>query len=288
MSSMTRRTLFPALIVTAAAALFTATSAFAADGTFDKDLSFSGSPMVSVSTGSGYIHVSPGTDNQFHVVGHVRAGNGWLSAGDPDAVVKQIVANPPITQTGSIITIGHFDDHQQYNNVSISYDITTPRSSHLTLHTGSGGIEVAGISGNVSAGTGSGSLRLSLENAHDVDAHTGSGGVHIEGASGILQARTGSGSIEAAGNVGADWHLSTGSGGIHISLPSSARFTLNASTGSGSVHVDQPMMMQGSFNHHHISGAVNGGGPMVHVSTGSGSINIRGNGAAAQLGATQP
>jgi hypothetical protein len=275
MSHLTRRTLFPALIVTAAAALFApATSAFAADGTFDKNLSFSGSPIVTVSTGSGYIHVSPGSDNQFHVIGHVHSGNGWLSAGDPDAVVKQIVANPPITQTGGIITIGHTEDHQLYNNVSINYEITAPRSSHLTLRTGSGGIEVAGISGNVSAESGSGALRLSLENAHDVDAHTGSGGVHIDGASGILQAHTGSGSIDAAGNVGADWQLSTGSGGIRISLPASAHFTLNASTGSGSVHVDQPMVMQGTMNHHHVSGNVNGGGPSLRASTGSGSITI--------------
>jgi hypothetical protein len=275
MSHPTRRTLFATPLVLAVAALTAAaTSALAADGSFDKTLSVSGNPMVSVSTGSGYIHVSTGSDNRFHVTGHVHANGGWLSAGDPDSVVKKIVANPPITQTGSIITIGHTEDHELYNNVSISYDITTPRSTHFTAHTGSGGIEVAGISGDVSAGTGSGSLRLSLADSHDVDAHTGSGSVHIEGATGMLQARTGSGSVEAAGNVGTNWRLSTGSGSIRISLPANARFALDASTGSGGVHVDQPIVMQGSINHHHVSGTVNGGGPTIHASTGSGSITV--------------
>ena len=126
MSHLSRRSVFAAAVLALTAA---ATSAFAADGTFDKTLSVSGAPIVNVSTGAGYIHVNPGSDNQFHVVGHVHANNGWLSAGDPDAVVKKIVANPPITQTGSIITIGHTDDHELYNNVSISYEITTPRST---------------------------------------------------------------------------------------------------------------------------------------------------------------
>ena len=275
MSHPTRSTLFAGLI---AAALFAATSsAFAADSTFDKDLSFSGTPTVSVYTGSGYIHVTPGSDNQFHVVGHVHANGGWLSSGDPDAAVKHVVANPPIIQTGNIITIGRTEDHEHFNNISIDYDIATPRSSLLSAHTGSGSIEVTGVSGAVTAESGSGSLRLLLANSNEVHGQTGSGSIHIEGATGALRARTGSGSIEAAGNIGTDWNLATGSGSIHLYVPNSARFNLDASTGSGDVHVDQPIMMQGAFNHHHISGAVNGGGPTLHASTGSGSITIHGN-----------
>ena len=43
----------------------------AADGTFDKTLHVSGSVMLSVNTGSGYIHVSPGSDSEVHIIGHV-------------------------------------------------------------------------------------------------------------------------------------------------------------------------------------------------------------------------
>src|SRR5665213_2011500 len=203
---MTHRTLFAALLMLSAAA----TSAFAADGSFEKNLSFNGTPTVYVSTGSGYIHINPGTDNQFHVVGHVHSHTGWLAAQDTDEAVKHILANPPVNQSGTIITI--------------DYDITTPRSTLLTSHTGSGGIEIAGISGRVAAESGSGSLRLSLANSNEVYGQTGSGSIHIEGVTGPLHARTGSGSIEAVGNVGSDWNLSTGSGTIRINLPNSARF----------------------------------------------------------------
>jgi hypothetical protein len=283
MSHLSRRSFIAAAAVLALTAA--ATSACAADGTFDKTLSVSGAPIVTVSTGAGYIHVNPGPDNQFHVIGHVHANNGWLSGGDPDAVVRQIVARPPITQTGGIITIGHTDDHELYHNVSISYEITTPRTTLLTSRTGSGEVQIGGISGAVTAESGSGSLHLSLLNSSDVRTRTGSGSIHIEGATGALHASTGSGTIDVTGNVSSDWNLSTGSGGIHAHLPDNAHFNLNASTGSGSVHVDQPMMMQGamnrSMNRHHVSGNVNGGGPEFHASTGSGNITITGNGTAA-------
>jgi len=268
----TRRTLFATLA--AAALSITATSAFAAEDTFEKNFSFSGTPTISVSTGSGYIHVSPGSDNQFHIVGHVRANSGWLSSGNPDAAVKQIIANPPITQAGNIITIGRMESSSFFNNISISYDISTPRSTLLTAHTGSGEVRIDGISGAVTADSGSGSVHLSLANSGDVHTHTGSGSIHVEGAIGGLRAGTGSGSIEVAGNVGTDWNLTTGSGSIRIKLPDNARFNFNAGTGSGSIHVSQPIVMQGSLNHHHVAGTVNGGGPTLRASTGSGSITV--------------
>jgi hypothetical protein len=282
---MTRSPLFAAALVVAT---FTtsATAAFAADSeaTFDRTLSTSGTPTVSVSTGSGYIHITPGTDNRVHIVGHVHAGLGWFSGDDAESRVKQIAANPPIQQSGSTITIGaqHMDSNL-FQNISIDYEITTPRSTALTTHTGSGSIQIAGIQGAVSASSGSGSLQLNLAGSSEATAHTGSGPIHIEGLAGGLDASTGSGSIDIAGSPTADWRLSAGSGRIHLNVGNNARFNLNASTGSGTVHVDQPISMQGSLNRHHVSGTVNGGGPEIHASTGSGDIVINGTSSSAEL-----
>ena len=255
--------MYRATLLAATLTLF-ATAAFAADGTFDKTLTFSGAPTVSVSTGAGSIHVTSGQDNQLHVIGHVHVHSGFLSSNEEDTL-KQIVAAPPIAQSGSTITIGHQGDSELFRNVSIDYDVTTPRSTTLTAHTGSGPLEVSGIAGHVSAGSGSGSLHLALANSSDVKAQTGSG------------------SIEVAGSPTADWRLRTGSGSIRLHLANNAKFTLDASTGSGSVHVDQPIMMQGSLNHHHVSGSVNGGGPSIHASTGSGDITINGSSTVGEL-----
>ena len=115
-----------------AIATFTiATAALAADGNFERTLSVSGSPNVSVATGSGYIHLKPGSDNQVHVIGRVHAGHGWMS-GDADSRVQQIINNPPITQNGNDITIGKTHDNDLFRNVSIDYDVTLPRASNIS------------------------------------------------------------------------------------------------------------------------------------------------------------
>ncbi len=285
--------------------------ALAADGTFDRTLNFSGAPSLSLATGSGYIHVYSGTDNQIHVIGRVHIGPGWFG-GDADARVRQIVASPPIVQSGNIIVIGQNNaESDMLRNVSISYEVTTPASTTLKTHSGSGSIEIGGIQGTVTADTGSGGITAdnvggnsrfstgsgSIRATHvhgasyaetgsghidltvtapgDVQAHTGSGGMRLEGIAGGLRAEAGSGSIDVQGNPTAEWRLDSGSGSIHLQSDSNAHFNLNASTGSGSVTVDRPIVMQGSLNKHHVIGSVNGGGPTVRASTGSGSVTIR-------------
>ncbi len=75
--------------------------ALASEATFDRNLTVNGRVELSVATGSGNIHLTHGSGNQVHIVGHVKSG--W---GGSDEQVKQIAANPPIDQTGNIIRIG--------------------------------------------------------------------------------------------------------------------------------------------------------------------------------------
>jgi DUF4097 and DUF4098 domain-containing protein YvlB len=262
----------------------------AADGTFDKTLNVSGSVELSVNTGSGYIHVSPGSGSQIHIVGHVHANRGgWGDDGSPEDRVKQVVANPPIEQNGNIVTVGK---HTNYHNISIDYDITTPKGTNLEAdsgsgdlrltelggslkaNTGSGSIEASGLSGRVALETGSGDIHAEMHAAPDVKAQTGSGSIRLRGVNGALYAETGSGDIEIEGQPGANWKLETGSGSVTLNTGSSAKFSLDATTGSGSVHSDPPISTHGSLEKHHITGDVNGGGPTVRVETGSGDIRI--------------
>ncbi len=266
-----------------------ASAAYASDSNFERTLTVSGAPTVSVSTGSGYIHLRPGADNQVHVVGHVHASQAWFGGGR-DNRVQEIVNNPPIVQNGNEITIG--ERHSDlFRNISIDYEITLPRSTNLNAITGSGDLEIQdvgasikaqsgsgsirarGIPGGATLGTGSGDIELEQTGPGDVKAETGSGGLHLHGVAGALKASTGSGDIEAEGQPIADWRISTGSGSIHLNV-GNARFNLTADTGSGDVNVAQPITMQGSLNHHHVSGSVNGGGPTIRANTGSGDIRI--------------
>jgi DUF4097 and DUF4098 domain-containing protein YvlB len=263
--------------------------ALASDGTFDKTLSVNGAVQLEVSTGSGYVHVTPGSDNQVHIIGHVRANHGWMG-GNSDDQVKQIVDNPPIQQSGNTIRVGQMHE-SLFNHVSIDYDITTPKSTRLKAESGSGDIRAASMGGGTRLETGSGTIngddlggdsylqtgsgdvRVNFSNGSNVIAGTGSGSIRITGVKGSLKAETGSGDVSIAGQPTDNWKVETGSGSIDLNL-GGAKFTLDAETGSGSIHTDQTISMQGSLERHHITGNVNGGGPTVKVETGSGSIRI--------------
>lgn len=262
----------------------------AADGTFDKTLQTNGPVTLSVNTGSGYIHITPGSDSSVHIIGHVHAAkwNSWIDSGSPEERVHQIVSNPPIEQTGNIISIGK---HTDYKNISIDYDITTPKGTDLAansgsgdihvsdlsgpakINTGSGSIDATGLSGRTTLETGSGDIRAELQSSTGVKAQTGSGSIRLKGVQGELYAETGSGDIDVEGQPTSSWRLQTGSGSVTLAT-GSAHFSLDAQTGSGSVHSDPPITTHGSFEKHHITGDVNGGGPTVRVETGSGDIRI--------------
>jgi hypothetical protein len=275
-----------------AALLFTPLCVLAAEGHFDKTLTVNGNVSLNVSTGSGYIKITPGSDNQVHIIGHVKSSGGWMGGGsskNAEERVNEVVSHPPIDQTGNIIRIGK--DSHSLNNVSIDYDITAPKSTVLSansgsgdlhvsdvgqnvkLSTGSGTIDATGLSGSISLETGSGDVTASQNSGGDVKASTGSGSIHLSNVQGALKAETGSGSIEVSGKPTSMWRLGTGSGDVTVTVGGAA-FTLDAASGSGGIKTDVPITVEGSLDRHHVTGKVNGGGPLIRVETGSGSIHI--------------
>lgn len=296
-----------AAVVLAALSLALPAVGFAAEQSFERTLSVNGPVTLRVSTGSGYIRVSPGSDNQVHVVGHVKSGhNSWFGGSSDDAVGK-VVQNPPISQAGNIIRIGDVDNDWM-RHVAIDYDVTAPPNTMLSAESGSGDLKISNMTGTVKGHTGSGSIeadrlgagskldtgsgsisatnlmgsatlstgsgeiRAQLGAAGDVSAETGSGSIRLDNVQGGLKAETGSGSIEIGGQPTSPWKLQTGSGDVTLKV-GNAHFNLDAQTGSGSVRSDSPITTRLS-DKHHVSGTVNGGGPTIKVETGSGDIHI--------------
>ena len=259
-------------------------SARAAEATFQRDLTVNGKADLTVATGSGSIHLTSGPAGRVHIYGRVHSN--W---GSNDDKVREIAAQPPIEQTGNIVRIGA--SHQNFNNITIDYEIQAPPGSFLSaasgsggvtddgvginakLSTGSGSIHATGLEGAFSVETGSGSIYADQVGAGDVKAETGSGSVELRNLHGGLRAHTGSGNIKAAGTPAAPWRLETGSGGIEI-WTNGAALTLDAESGSGGIHSDPQIATQGSMDRHHLKGTINGGGPLVRIETGSGTIHI--------------
>jgi len=257
----------------------------AAEATFDRTLTVNGQVELTIRTGSGNIHLVHGSDNRIHIFGKVKSG--W---GGSEQTVREIASNPPIEQTGNIVRIGV--RHENYHNISIDYEIEAPAGAfleagtgsgnilidgvgeHAKLSTGSGNIRASGLRGGFTADTGSGDISIAQTGTGDVKAQTGSGNIDLRGIHGGLRAGTGSGNIRLDGSPSASWTLHSGSGNIEVNSDG-AGFTLDASCGSGSIHIDREMMAQGNQNRHHVQGKVGGGGPSVHIDTGSGNIRVQ-------------
>lgn len=271
-------------VIAAAALAFAALPALAAEATFDRTLTVSGQVDLNVSTGSGNIHIVPGTSSQVKI--HGRVHSNWGN----EERVREVAAHPPIEQTGNIIRIGGNQEHLR--NISIDYEIEAPADSFLDagsgsgdvtddgvgqnakLNTGSGNIHATGLKGGFTANTGSGDIYAEQTGTGDVKAQTGSGNMELRNLRGGLRAHTGSGDIKVGGSPQEYWILGTGSGNVEF-WPGNTGFTLDASTGSGSLNTSgHEITMQGSFEKHHIQGKINGGGPTVRIQTGSGDVTI--------------
>jgi hypothetical protein len=276
-------------LAVAAVLALAAIPALATEATFDRTLSVSGRVELSVSTGSGNIHITRGAGNQVHIFGRVKSGWGPMGGNSSEQRVREIAAHPPIEQTGNIVRIGAH--RENLHNISIDYEIQAPEDAFLDAGSGSGDINIEGVgqnaklstgSGNIHAtslrgsfkvDTGSGNIYAEQAGQGDVKAQTGSGNIELRNLHGGLHAGTGSGNIKVGGTPAYDWKLETGSGNVEF-WAGNAALTLDASTGSGGVHCDQEMTTQGSQEHHHLSGKLHGGGPTVRIQTGSGDIHI--------------
>jgi DUF4097 and DUF4098 domain-containing protein YvlB len=140
--------------------------------------------------------------------------------------------------------------------------------------TGSGSIQVLDIGGALVATTGSGRIRGQLTVGNDASVRTGSGSIDLSGVRGALRARSGSGGISVSGEPADAWDVDAGSGTIHVELSEQAAFDLLAETGSGGITVNHPLTVEGTVRRQRLSGKVRGGGPLVALSSGSGSIRV--------------
>src|SRR5450432_4025063 len=80
--------------------------ALAADNTFDRNFTVVGPAVrIELSNPSGNVDIRPGKDGQVHVHAKVSPG-GWSLFGNGEKSVQEIVANPPLEQSGDTIRIG--------------------------------------------------------------------------------------------------------------------------------------------------------------------------------------
>jgi hypothetical protein len=184
------------------------------------------------------------------------------------------LSGPVRSSTGSgNVTISNIGAEVRANAGSGNLQVSNVQGRAYT-QTGSGTIRATGIAGGFDAQAGSGDITFEQTAPGSVRAQTGSGNIQLRNVSGGVEAGAGSGDVEVQGTMTSDWRIHTGSGEVQVKLPSDAKFNIDARSNSGDVQVHHPVTMEGSLKRNHIQGTVNGGGTLLYISTGSGTIRV--------------
>lgn len=239
--------------------------------TWNKTYNVTGTPNLYVKAGDGNLHV---TSADVKTIAITVTTEGYRLA--PDAVTIDE------SQSGDDVRLElHVPHHVMvfgWDHRRIDIQITVPRNAALDLNTNDGHIQADRVAGNLRFHTGDGSMEL-----HDLDgnlsAYSGDGHINADGRFDALDIHTGDGHVQIDARRGSrtatDWRVKSGDGSVRLRLPDDFGAELDAASGDGSINVDFPVTIYGGrWKRSSIHGKLNGGGGVLEVRTGDGSIHI--------------
>jgi DUF4097 and DUF4098 domain-containing protein YvlB len=256
----------------ALAILALAISAFPASAEqWSKTYTISNAPDLRVETSDANIHVDTWDQKTIQATitsTHYKFGRGGLTVEEH--------------QTGDTVEINLRFPHEvhffNFNNGRVDIEVHMPRSGRVYLHTGDGKIELAQFSGDMDLSSGDGSEEIRNVEGR-LHASTGDGNIDADGKFDALDVKTGDGRLNVhaldGSKVTEEWTLHTGDGSVTLELPPDVAADLHLHTGDGHIDVDLPMSTEGRISGNDIHGKLNGGGKVISVQTGDGSINLR-------------
>jgi DUF4097 and DUF4098 domain-containing protein YvlB len=159
----------------------------------------------------------------------------------------------------------------------VDINIQMPREGRVELRTGDGKIDIDGLKGEMDLHSGDGS-----ENLEAVDgklrASTGDGHIRASGRFDELDLKTGDGHVEvraaSGSSLAAGWRLETGDGNVTLGIPADLAADVDLRTSDGHIDLDMPVTTSGKIRENEVRGKLNGGGGLVTVRTGDGSIHL--------------
>jgi DUF4097 and DUF4098 domain-containing protein YvlB len=252
-----------------ACALFLAPAlTLAADNSFERTFTVSGTTRLDLSNGSGNVEIRGSADGKVHIYGKVTAG--WSLFGNADKNIGEVAANPPIEQSGDTIRIGK--NSSWLKNVGIDYKIEVPRETEIDAGVASGGVTIDNVRGPVKASSASGYLHI-YRVERDTQVSAASGSIDVASIGGFLRVSSASGDIVVA-NVKGAVSVNAASGSIRVENPEDR---VDASAASGSIDINGA---KADLKVHAISGSINvSGDPSTNrlweLKSVSGSVNLR-------------
>jgi len=184
-------------------------------------------------------------------------------------------------QTGDSVAI---DVRYPHHNFDIGWGshrveiiIQMPREGKVNLRTGDGKIEIAGLKGEIDLHSGDGSENLDAVDGK-LHASTGDGHIRASGRFDEVDLKTGDGRVEVHAAPGSSmataWRLETGDGGVRLDVPADMAADVDLHTSDGHIDLDMPVTTAGKIRENEVRGKLNGGGSLLTIRTGDGSIHL--------------
>ncbi len=191
------------------------------------------------------------------------------------------------------------DDHdisnsewREHRSFSVTVVVAIPEGTDVRVQTDDGDIQATSLSGNTVLRSSDGDIAVDAAENGDLDIHTSDGDIIVDRLeSQRAEIRTSDGDVILR-SVRAPLDVASGDGDIRINLLDANE--ISVSTGDGDivltapadiaadVHMDgedlsveQGLQLMGRIREHSVQGTLNGGGPMIDLRTGDGSISLR-------------
>jgi DUF4097 and DUF4098 domain-containing protein YvlB len=239
---------------------------------WSKTYPISGKPDLHVDTSDANIHVSTWEQNTIEA----RVTTVRYKIGDDGIRIEE-------HQSGDMVEINvHFPHHGNTINLGsssrLNVDIRMPREGRMDLHTGDGKIEVGNFKGEMILRSGDGSQEITNVDGN-LRAITGDGNIRADGRFDELDLKTGDGRLDAhalnGSAITSGWKLETGDGTVTLEVPDNLAADVDLHTGDGHIDLEMPVTTEGKIREGEVRGKLNGGGKLLMIHTGDGSIRLR-------------
>jgi len=241
---------------------------------WSKTYTLTGKPDLRVDTSDANIHVSTWDQNTIEA----KVTTVHYKIGDDGIRIEE-------HQTGDVVEINvryphhgvtiNWGDHGSHR---VDVDIHMPREGRVDLHTGDGKIEIGHFKGEMQLRSGDGSQEIS-EVDGKLRALTGDGHIRADGRFDELELKTGDGRVDARATTGSalttGWRLESGDGTVTLEVPENLAADVDLHTGDGHIDLDMPITTAGKIREGEVRGKLNGGGNLLMIHTGDGSIRLR-------------
>jgi Putative adhesin len=241
---------------------------------WSKTYTLTGKPDLRVDTSDANIHVS--TWDQKTIEARVTTTR--YKIGDDGIRIEE-------RQTGDTVEIDVRYPHSHgvtiewgtHSNRRVDIEIHMPREGRVDLHTGDGQIDLSNFKGEMQLRSGDGSQEVDSVDGK-LRASTGDGHIRAAGRFDELDIKTGDGRVQARASAGSalatGWRLESGDGTVTLEVPETLAADLDLHTGDGHIDLDMPVTTEGKIHEGEVRGKLNGGGNLLMIHTGDGSIRL--------------